>query len=98
MMAHHACANTITLTSANAIRFGMFPDNPDAEDMARITGYYPGSVLLDYKAELDGRTVLEEGLFRHSYTTTFSNTPLDPSDALVHWDGGLDPYITGGPI
>lgn len=49
-------------------------------------------LTLLYKAEVneDGPTV-ESGSFAGSYDTTFSNTPTDPSDALID-------YISGAAI
>jgi hypothetical protein len=43
-----------------------------------------------YKSNVGG---LEEGSAAAWYTTTYSNTPSDPSDALIEWDG---PGVIGG--
>ncbi|MBA2722373.1 MAG: hypothetical protein H0U56_05645, partial [Methylibium sp.] len=45
-----------------------------------------GSLSLFYKAEADGGA--DEGTFASSYNTVFSNTPADPSDALLSYIGG----------
>jgi hypothetical protein len=45
-----------------------------------------GTATEYYKAEVDGGK--EEGLLWNSYQTTFSNTPLDPSNATVEYVGG----------
>src|SRR5262245_28325255 len=44
-----------------------------------------GSASLLYKQNVGG---LEEGSLAGSYTTTFSNTPADPSDALISYVDG----------
>jgi hypothetical protein len=46
-----------------------------------------------YKADV-GTTVIETGSFADNYSTVFSNTATDPEDALITWDGGLEPKIT----
>lgn len=58
--------------------------NPDVGDFSTITGSIS---LLDeyYKMNVGGS---EEGSFQGHYTTIFSNTPSDPADATISWDGG----------
>jgi hypothetical protein len=65
--------------------------NPDAGDVATITGSGPLSEL--YKQDVGGP---ESGDFASSYTTSFSNTETDPQDALIVHDGG--PSVTGPPL
>jgi hypothetical protein len=45
----------------------------------------PLNDYLLYKQNVGGS---EEGPLAGSYVTSFSNTPTDPSDALIHWVGG----------
>lgn len=51
---------------------------------AAIAGTIGSSVLL-YKQDVGGP---ESGSLASSYRTTFSNTPLDPADALIEYVGG----------
>lgn len=66
------------LTTLAAINEAFFSDPND---------YYTNLSLL-YKANAGG-VVTEEGPYATSYTTVFSNTPTDPEDANITWDGPL---------
>lgn len=63
---------------------GSEPNNPSVDDFFTITGL---SLSLDlmYKDNVGG---IEEGLLTGSYDTTFSNTALDPENALITYTGG----------
>lgn len=50
----------------------------------------PALTLL-YKGETTGG---EAGAYAGSYSTVFSNTSTDPSDATISWDGAPDPFIS----
>lgn len=58
-------------------------NNPDAADIATITG--DTGITLLYKDNVGGA---EEGLFSSSYTTEYFNSPDDPSEARITYDGG----------
>ncbi len=63
---------------------GSVPNNPDADDIETITGFGDGLLEL-YKMDVGGP---ESGSFSGSYSTVFSNTPLDPKDATISYDSG----------
>lgn len=63
----------------------------NAAQIAAIVG--AGSLSAVYTQNVGGS---EEGSFGSSYTTTFSNTPQDPADALIDYISG--PSITGPSI
>src|SRR5262245_38174429 len=42
--------------------------------------------------------VFDTGAFAGSYTTVFSNTASDPSNATITWNGSPNPFITGSPL
>jgi hypothetical protein len=44
-----------------------------------------GTSFLQFKQDVLGG---ESGSLAGSYTATFSNSPSDPANALIHWDGG----------
>lgn len=63
-------------------------DNLSISEINSIFGVTVGNLL--YKAEApneEGDPVQEEGPGAPFYTTTFSNTPTDPSDALITRNG-----------
>jgi hypothetical protein len=74
-------ATALEITAANADYQGTIPTNPNAGDIATITGSSTLSLL--YKS--DG-----EGSFLNSYTTIFSG---GNESAQVIYDGGGDPSI-----
>lgn len=56
-----------------------------------------GSLSLLYKADVGTATnpaTVESGSFAGSYGTVFSNTALDPADALITYDGAPDPFMS----
>lgn len=57
---------------------------PHAGDIASMVGSVDDFSLF-YKAEVGGG---EEGFYRNSYDTVFSNTDTDPEDALITYVGG----------
>lgn len=59
-------------------------ENPtEPADIEAITGATDLSVL--YRKEVDGGA--EFGSFTDDYSTVFANTPSDPSNATISWDG-----------
>lgn len=80
---------------------GSDPKNPKEEHLATITGITGLDVGLCYKAEVGTEAnpdTIEEGSHAGSYTTNFSNDPLDPEDAVITWDGVPYPYIDADEI
>ena len=75
-------ANALEITAANADYQGTMPQNPNAADIATITGSSALSLL--YK------TGGEEGPFMDSYTTIFTD---ENESGRVIYDGGGDPSI-----
>jgi len=71
------------LSSANATSIGITPSSLEGV-------FQPGSSEPDlglpllYKMNVGGG---EEGPYSSSYTTTFNNTPTDPMDAIISFDG-----------
>jgi PEP-CTERM motif len=53
---------------------------------------YIGSATLLYKADVGEP---DTGTLADSYHTNYTNTPSDPTDADIIYDGAPDPYITG---
>jgi hypothetical protein len=82
----------LDLTPADATWTGTSPTNPNANATETISGC--GCQLTEaYKQNVGGSEV---GGFAGSYTTTFANTPGDPSEATIAYVGG--PVINGAPI
>lgn len=85
-------ASAILVTPGDAVAFG--DEGPDQGAVLAAIGEWlagHGITCIDvnnqaYKKEVDGGA--EFGSFAGNYSTTFSNTPQDPSDALIVWDGG----------
>ena len=81
---------TITLTPGDFDDFGgaiacdSGVENNTNDILATIESLHPGLVEY-YKSEVDGGT--EFGSFAADYTTTYSNTLLDPANAVITWDG-----------
>lgn len=81
-----ACASILVITPTSTPRWqGTTPKNPKAEDIPGITGF-AGTVIELYKQDVGGS---ESGAAAPYYTTTFSNTPSDPSDSDIVWNGPL---------
>lgn len=68
--------------------------NQSAAQIAALVGYV-GTLSEVYIQNVGGS---EGGSFASSYTTTFYNSPSDPMDARIEYDGNPDPVITGSPI
>jgi hypothetical protein len=71
------------------------PSSP-AQEIDRIEtafGVTPGTLSLLYKDDNDSG---EDGTapFADSYSTEYFNSPTDPEDVTISWDGGLDPSIS----
>ena len=67
------------------------PARQTAAQIATLVGI--SSLTEVYKQEVGGS---EGGTLASSYTTTFSNTPSDPANALIDYISGS--FITGGSI
>jgi hypothetical protein len=74
-----AFALTITPGSAFGIT-GANNSNLDAAGIASALGLGAGSLVELYKSDVGDP---DEGTFATSYTTTYTNTPSDPEDALI---------------
>jgi hypothetical protein len=84
-------AHAVSITPATIPQWtGTDNSNLDAAAISAIVGVTVGEV---YKQDVGGP---ESGSFAGSYTTTFSNSPGDPSDALIDYIGGA--AITGDSI
>ncbi len=78
----------IVLTPSTAGVFGANLGPANCEPGCVYTAFSlmnDGSLSLLYKGEISKP---DDGLFAASYDTTFSNTPGDPSDALISFVGG----------
>jgi len=92
--AGHAAHALVILGPGDAIATSS--DNSNFSDWAAVeTGFAPFNIDAElgllYKAEVGDwtdPTTTEEGPFAGSYETTFSNTALDPQDALIEWIDG----------
>jgi hypothetical protein len=75
----------ITITPASVPQWtGSDNSNLDASEISAIVG--GGVALVElYKQDVGGP---ESGIFAASYNTTFSNTAMDPEDALIEYVGG----------
>ncbi len=63
----------------------MGPSNCEAGCVYETFGLVDdGSLQLLYKADVGGG---DSGTYAGDYTTVFNNTPTDPSDALISWNG-----------
>ena len=71
--------------------FGNQTATPDIE--AAIAAVIPGSEIEAYKQNFNGA---ESGVAAPYYSTTFSNPPNDPSNALISWNGPL--FFTANPL
>jgi len=73
--------------------------NPNAADIAAFM--QTTSLEMLYKADVgdvDSPETVYDGLFADSYTTKFTNSEFDPSDALIEYIDGSDFIdICGGP-
>lgn len=83
----------ISLSPAVATFSGMNNGALGAAAVGSVTG--TTGLTVAYKQNAGGA---EEGGFAGSYATAFTNTLSDPSAALITYDGGNDPFITGGRI
>lgn len=88
----NASALLITPTT-NPQWTGNNPANMNAAEIATAIGVLANSLTEVYKQDVGGS---ESGSFGSSYTTTFSNSPSDPSDALIDYISG--PSISGNSI
>ena len=83
----------IVLTPAMATFSGMNNGTLSVAAVQAVTG--ATSLTIAYKQNVGGG---EEGGFAGSYSTIFSNTLNNPSDALLQFSGAPNPFITGGSI
>lgn len=63
----------------------MTGNQPSQNDIDAVIGDVLGSSVEIYKQNVGGS---ESGMFASSYTTSFFNTPSDPSDATIVYNGG----------
>jgi hypothetical protein len=91
ILAVPAVARALSLTpaDADATTTGAANCEPTCVNTAFGTTFVADDLL--YKANQDGSA--DGGSFADSYTTVFSNTPADPEDATISWDGDPDPSI-----
>jgi hypothetical protein len=92
-------ASALTITpSTTPVFFGNDNSNFSVAQIEAIVGY-DGLALL-YKQDVGKAGFPDpapEGALANSYTTTFSNTPYNPQEAIITWVNGTD-FITGPPI
>lgn len=89
-LAFSAAALQIT-PSTPGILTGSNNSNLSAAQIWNIVG---GPTLTElYKQNVGSGS--DSGTFNQSYTTTFLNTPSDPMNANIVYDGGGDPFISG---
>jgi len=67
-------------------------DTSNATILGIIAGY--GATTEIYKQDVGAGS--DTGAFAANYTTTYSNSAGDPSDALIHWVGGA--FINTNPL
>ena len=80
-------ASALQISPGDEIHSG--PETSTSSILSTISGTHGIRLgTLFYKAESDS-PVVEQGPLASSYTTTFTNTPSDPSDADITFDGGL---------
>lgn len=84
-------ADALTITpSTTPVWTSNVNSEPDVDDIYgyvnNTTSDAPDDWKIWYKAEV-GTTVKEEGDFASSYATEFFNTPTDPKDATISWNG-----------
>ena len=83
-------AATISLTPSDCDDFGgtiacdSGGQTSNAQILATIESLHPGLVEY-YKSNVDDGS--ETGSFAGDYSTMFSNTPTDPANATITWDG-----------
>jgi hypothetical protein len=89
-----AAAHALTITPSTFPQVtGSDNSNLTASQIATLVG---APTLFElYKADVGSA---DSGLFANSYTTTYSNTASDPSDALIHYVGSPNPVPTAEPI
>jgi hypothetical protein len=83
-------AEALSISPSSAIATTSFNSTVDtAEEWFTYLGITPEPVLL-YKSEVSGTSGLgfDLGTYANSYQTMFSNTPDDPSAALIHYLSG----------
>jgi hypothetical protein len=83
LLAFAAQAHALAITPATLPQYTGTQTSQNEIDTA-IALYLGNSIEL-YKQNVGGS---EEGALAGSYVTTFSNTPSDPSGALIHYVGG----------
>jgi len=89
-------ATTITITPLTQVQWsGKDPGNPAATEIPAIVGY--SGVLYELYKQDQGDSD-DDGTWASYYTTTFSNTEVDPNDAEIKWVGTGTDYISGSPI
>ena len=83
-----AKAEALSLTPADADCTAS--GNPSEEDFLVDTCGATEPLTFQYKSNVGGS---DEGPFAGSYSTAYFNTPQDPSDATISYDGAPDPVI-----
>lgn len=86
-------ANALLLTPASATWQGSVPGNPNANDIEDITGT-SAQLTLAYKSDVGSS---DSGSLAGSYDTTYNNTPTDPEEAAITFNG-TGAAISGSPL
>jgi hypothetical protein len=90
-------AHAISITPATIPQWtGSDNSNLNASELSAFLATQGVVVSLTQVYKQDQGAGSDSGTFASSYTTTFSNTASDPSDALIDYISG--PSITGGSI
>jgi hypothetical protein len=89
--AHADHVGALTLLPGDADWTTDINSNLSLAQLAAITGFAESDLVSAYKQDVGAGS--DSGPFGGSYTTTFSNSALDPEDALIEWDG---PGVIGG--
>lgn len=88
-------AGAVIITPSTEVQWaGTSPKNPGEGDT--ITGGHGTFTLPDLLYKQDVGAGSDVGPYAGAYTTTFYNSPTDPQDGVIRWDGG--DFINGDPL
>lgn len=95
-------AGALSITPDTSVYPGLWPLSSPSNDviMDKLNGLFDPDPILAYKANAGttlNPSVIEEGPFTASYSTSFLSTPTDPSGATISYIDG-QPQITGDEI
>jgi hypothetical protein len=89
-------ASALSISPSTPGWSGTSPKNPDGTTIWKILGTVEFTLEELYKQDMGASS--DVGSYAASYSTTFANTPTDPSDATILYRGSAWPFISGSPL